>query len=66
MACGRDDHVIARRIMVGHVVAADLGVGDHGGQIVARVAAPVLGDGPEIGAKIGHHSLHHAGKLFRR
>jgi hypothetical protein len=52
--------------MVRHVVAADPGVRDDGGEIVARVAAPLLGDPSEIGAEIGHHRLHHPGELLRR
>ena len=66
MAGGRDDHVVARRVVIRHVVAADPGVGDDGGEILARVAASVLGDAAEIGAEISYHRLHHPGKLLRR
>mgnify|MGYP003694321791 CR=1 FL=1 len=58
--------VVAGRVVIRHVVAADLCVRNDGGEIVARVAAPVLGDVPEIGAEISHHRLHHPRELLRR
>ena len=65
VAGGGDDHVIAGRVMIRHVRAADLCVRNDGGEIVARVAAPVLGNAAEIGAEIRHHRLHHGGELLR-
>ena len=51
MPRGGHDHVVARRIVIRHVVAADPGVGNNGGKILARIATAVLGDAAEVSAE---------------
>jgi|GEM_PF-5347858 hypothetical protein len=65
MAGGGDDHVVAGRIVLGHVVAADPRIRDHGREIGARLVAAVVGDGAEVRRKVLHHGLHHGGELLR-
>ena len=65
MSGGGNDHVVAGHIPLGQVVAIDSTVGDHRGEIVARIGAPVRADLSEVRAEIVHDGLDHARKLLR-
>ena len=49
-----DDDVVARRFELGNRRPVDLRIGDHRGQIVARIDLAVLGDAGEVGLEVLH------------